>query len=100
MIFLWHESSEDTCSQKNKWEEEYFLAFDGFTKEYGTFGEKLQTEDEKGKLGRIHFMDELPEYKEISEKYREENNRLEKYREQCKNEAMDLIKTHFFALYD
>lgn len=100
MIFLWHESSEDTCSQKNKWEEEYFLAFDNFTKEYETFGEKLQTEDEKGNLGRIHFMDELPEYEEISKKYREENNRLEKYRERCKDEAMDLMKTHFFALYD
>ena len=48
----------------------------------------------------MHFMDEISEFKEISEKYFAEDKELEKYREQCKNEAMDLLKEHFFALWD
>ena len=77
-----------------------------FHDKYGILGEKLQTEEEleenrkRGGGGTIHFMDELPEYKEISEQYREEEKRLEEYRESCKDEAIDMLKQHFFALWD
>ena len=43
-------------------------------------------------------MKELPEYKEISDKYFEEDKRLEKYRFSSKDEAMDLLKEYFFDL--
>lgn len=106
MIFLWRETDEETCSKKNPYEDEYMKAFSEFKEKYGLFGEKLQTEVEleenkkRGGGGTIHFMDEVPEYKEISEKHRAEDEKLEKYREECKDEAIDMLKKYFFSLWD
>ena len=106
MIFLWREADEDTCMRKNPYDEEYYKAHEEFEEKYGFWGEKLQTEEELeanrkcGGGGTIHFMNELPEYKEISEKYFEEERRIEEYRRKCKDEAFDLLKEHFYALWD
>ena len=70
------------------------------------FGSKLQTEKEleenkkRGGGGTVHFMNELPEYKEISEKYDEEQRHLEEYRKLCKDEAFDMLKKYFYDLWD
>ena len=45
-------------------------------------------------------MDEISEYKEIHDKHREEDEKLEKYREECKDEAIDMLKEYFFSLWD
>lgn len=106
MIFLWREVDEDTCSKKNPYDDAYTKAFTEFEDKYGIFGTKLQTEEEleeNGKRGggcTVHFMDELPEYKEISEKYHEEEKNLEAYRNSCKDGAFDMLKQYFFALWD
>lgn len=106
MIFLWKETDEDTCSKKNPYEDEYMKAFEEFTDQYGILGERLQTEEEleenrkRGGGGTVHFMDELSEYEEISDKHYEEERRLERYRNECKDEAVDLLKKYFFALWD
>ena len=106
MIFLWRETNEETCSKKNPYEDEYMKAFSDFHERYGLFGERLQTEAEleenkkRGGGGKIHFMNEIPEYKEIYEKHREEDEKLEKYREECKDEAIDMLKEYFFSLWD
>jgi hypothetical protein len=106
MIFLWRESDEETCTKKNPYEEEYHKAHGEFEDKYGFWGEKLQTEEEleenrkRGGGRTIHFMKELPEYKEISDKYFEEEKKIEDYRSKCKNEALDLLKEHFYALWD
>jgi len=106
MIFLWRETDEETCSKKNPYEDEYMKAFSEFDEKYGFLGEKLQTKAEleenkkRGGGGTIHFMDEIPEYKEIYEKHREEDEKLEKYREECKDEAIDMLKEYFFSLWD
>lgn len=103
MIFLWREAEKDTCSQKNPFDEAHSKAMDEFTERFGLFGNKLQTEKEleenrkRGGGGTIHFMDELPEYKEISDKYREEEKRLEEYRRKCKDEAIDMLKQYFYG---
>ena len=74
MLFLWREIGEDTCSRKNPYDEEHSKAQDDFYEKFGLFGFKLQTEKEleenkkRGGGGTVHFMHELPEYKEISEK--------------------------------
>ena len=106
MIFLWRETDEETCSEKNPYEDEYMKAFSEFDEKYGFLGEKLQTKAEleenkkRGGGGTIHFMDEIPEYKEIYEKHRVEDDKLEKYREECKDEAIDMLKKYFFSLWD
>ena len=105
MIFLWRELDEETCSKKNPYQEKYDKAFDEFYKKYGFLGEGLATEEEKEnakKTGsrRVHFMNEVPEYKEINRLYLEEEKKLEQYRERCKDEVFDLMKKYFFALWD
>jgi len=105
MIFLWRESNEDTCALKNPYEEEYHKAYKEFTEKYGVLGEKLQTEEDlenNRKYGTrtVHFMNELPEYKEISDKYFKERSKLEEYRNKSKDEAMDMLKEYFFSLWD
>ena len=104
--YLGREAEEDTCSQKNSFDEKHSKAFNEFTERFGLLGNKLQTEKEleenrkRGGGGTIHFMDELPEYKEISDKYREEEKRLEEYRRKCKDEAIDMLKQYFYDLWD
>lgn len=106
MIDLWKDSSEVTCTKKNPYEAEHTKAFDAFVNEYGILGEKLQTEAElaenkkRGGGGTIHFMREIPEYAEIDVKYMDYEKKLEEYRMNCKDEAMDLLKEHFFSLWD
>lgn len=105
MIFLWRESNESTCSKKNPYEKEHTKAFLEFEKKYGLFGEKLQTNEERKRNKKrgchtVHFMDELPKYKEICDKHREEDKKLEKYRSDCKDEALDMLKEYFWNLWD
>lgn len=105
MIFLWRETNEDTCSQKNQYENEYFKAFDEFCDKYGVLGCKLQTEKEleenrKRGASKIHFMNEIPMYKEISDNYNEREKELEEYRKECKDEVFDMMKKYFFDLWD
>ncbi len=105
MIFLWRESKEETCSRKNPYDEEYDAASKEFHDKYGFLGEKLQTETEveenrkRGGGGTVHFMNELPEYKEIYERHYAEERKLEVYRAECKDEALDLLKEYFYSLW-
>lgn len=106
MIFLWRESKEETCRRKNPFEDEYDKAFAEFHEKYGMLGEKLQTEAEleenrkRGGGGTVHFMNELPEYKDIHDKHQIEEHKLEEYREKCKNEALDMLKEYFYSLWN
>lgn len=106
MIFLWRESLEETCLKKNPYEDEYMRAFSEFEERYGMLGEKLQTKEEqeenkkRGGGGTMHFMDELPEYRDIHDKHRAEDEKLEKYREECKDKAIYMLKEYFYALWD
>lgn len=105
MIFLWRESNEETCKRINPYYDEYDKAFEEFTEKYGILGDKLRTEaelenDKKFRVRTGHFMDELPQYKEMSEKYFAEEKKLEEYRNKCKDDAIDLLKEHFYALRD
>ena len=106
MIFLWKESNEYTCARQNPYEEEYAKAHEEFTEKYGFLGEKLQTEEEleenrKRGCGRtMHFMDELPEYKGISDLYFAEEKKIEVYRNTSKDEALNMLKEYFFCLWD
>lgn len=105
MIFLLQEMNEDTCKKKNPYEEEYMKQWDVFEKEYGFFGEKLLTDEEKETAKqtgntRWHMMNELPENQELSKKYLEEEKKLFTYRDECKNEFFELFSKYFWNLWD
>lgn len=96
MILLFRETQEDTCSKKNEYEQEYHKALQAFEQDYGLLGEKLETPEEKERGNKththtVHFMSEVPEYEEISRKYTEREDELNKYREACRLEAMALF---------
>ena len=45
-------------------------------------------------------MNEVPEYKEIHDKYMEEQKKIEEYQMQCKDEVFDLMKQYFYDLWN
>lgn len=56
---------------------------------------------EGDKIGRVlHFSSDLPEYKEIEDKYYAEEKILSQYREECKNQALELFSKWFYYLWD
>ena len=100
MIFLFREMNEETCQKKNLYQKEHEDVLQEFEAKYGIFGEKLE-EGKKNKLGRVlHFPSEIPEYKDIEEKYYAEEKALKQYREDCKNEALELFSKWFYSLWD
>lgn len=105
MIFLLKEAEEETCSRQNPYEDEYFKAWQEFDEKYGPWGEKLSTPEERDDIKnhrgrRIHFPDEVDEYKELGQKYMEEEHRLSQYRVECKDEALALFSKWFYDLWD
>ena len=103
MVFLMRESDEDTCSRKNPYEEEYNKAREEFAFKYGDLGEKLLTEEDKEYAKRTggrkaYFMSDVPEYREIYNKYMEEQQKLWKYHETCQKEGLDLFVKWFSYL--
>lgn len=105
MIFLWREANETTCSKKNRYEQEYQNAQEEFERKYGVFGEKLRSEEdiehEKNTGCRIIYgITKAPEYQEIWDKYSQEQRDIEAYRHECKDQAFDLMKEHFYDLWD
>lgn len=101
MIFLWNESKDETCTQVNPYNEEYERCREEFNQKYGLYGEKLRTEKEieEGSCS-MHFMDELPEYQSIYNRWSEANFALKHYKESCRNEAIDLLKKYWTCLWD
>ena len=105
MIFLLREMNEETCSQKNEFEEQWWKNYCEFEKKYGLFGEKLRTKEEKAKDKKTHcrtahFPRELPEYKETAEKHSKREEDLAAYRDKCKDEFFELFSKYFWDLWD
>ena len=103
MIFLLREANEDTCSKVNPYEEEYHRVSEDFRKKYGEWGEKLLTDEQKAEAKKtgshpVYLPHQMPEYKEICELHSEEERKLNAYREQCKNEALELFSKWFYSL--
>ena len=107
MIHLLKEADEETTSAKNACEEEYDRATADFSDQYGTFGERLENADQNrrndqsaSRAKTYHSMTEIPEYKEIWERYRAEEDRIFAYRDRCKDDFLDLFKKWFWAMWD
>ena len=96
LTFLLREANENTCTKVNPYDEE-------FREKYGEWGEKILTDEDKTeaeKTGRhpVYLPHHMPEYKEICELHSEEERKLNAYREQCKNEALELFSKWFYSL--
>ena len=106
MIFLFREIDEDRCQKKNPYKEEHLKIYEEFTERYGWDGEKLNSstsineEESSNRYRRVHFPEELPEYREVEEKYYNEEKKLYEYREQCKEQAFELFSKWFHMLWD
>ena len=48
----------------------------------------------------IYGLTKAPEYQEIWDKYSQEQQDIEAYRHECKDQAFDLMKEHFYNLWD
>lgn len=102
MATKFRDADEDMCSMKNPYEDEWSKAYDEFSAEYGWLGEKLEEEAirEKKPSIRMHFPDEFPQWKDIMDKYREEELEIAKFRTKSLDEAMELFHKWFWDLWD
>ena len=63
------------------------------------FGENLEREEGGKTLGRrLHFPQEIDEYREAENNYYEAERELDKYRESCKDWAFTLFAKWFYYL--
>ena len=93
MIFLLREMNEDTCSHKNPYRKKYFAAVDKYR--------EGPIENPDGSTTyRYKDLKEVPEYRELDEKYHKAERRLARYRMDCKKEFFDLFSQYFFHLWD
>ena len=104
IIFYLREANEETCQKVNPYKEQYHAIWDEFNKKYD-HGEKLKTAEEKAEekkkgLYRMYFPSDLPEYKETSEKFMEEDRLIYKYRDECKDKGLKLFSKWFWNLWD
>ena len=93
MIFLLGEMNEDTCSHKNPYRKKYFAA----SRKY----REGPIENPDGS-STYHYTDlkEIPECRELDEKYHKAEKKLMKYRLDCKQEFFDLFSRYFYHLWD
>ena len=85
MIFLMREADELTYTKSNQYEGEFQHAQQEFEEKYGKFGERLGSDEDSenhadNRSRQLHFLGEAEEYKDLSEKYMEEERRLHRYR--------------------
>ena len=104
LIFLLREANVDTCTKINPYKAEYSRIFDEFRKKYGEWGEKLLTEEEKAKAKKsgshpVYLPHHMPEYKEISDLYFNEERKISEYQVQCKDKAIEMFSKWFYSLW-
>ena len=104
LTFLLREANEDTCTKVNPYKEEYTRTSKEFCEKYGEWGEGLMTEEEKEKAKKtgshpVYFPCHLPEYKEISELYFDEDHKIREYQAQCKDKAIETFSKWFYSLW-
>ena len=93
MIFLLGEMDETSCSQQNPYEDAYFEAVQKLMEPPVEHADGSSTH-------RYPDLKEYPEYRELHENYHTEENRLNQYRLDCKQEFFELFSTHFYDLWD
>ena len=108
------EGSEETCSYKNKYEEEYNKAFGEFTKVYGVNGELLKgnvkeehIKDKDGNILETRYrtikecrFEDMNEYNQkINDLYVEESKKINGHIQKNKKKALDMFVKYFDDLW-
>ena len=103
------ESTEESCSMKNPYDESLHEIYAAFEKKYGLNGEKLMSAEEiekARKTGEYPYYspsdkpDEFPKFEEIWQKHREYDRQIGEYREKCRKTALEMFTRYFDALVD
>jgi len=107
MAFLFREANEHICSKKNPYQEEHSKAFRDYLDKYGLFGSKVKDSeynivDKNGRQSTFvndkYAMSNLEEYKDISMKYSDEQNKIDIYQEKCRKKAFSMLRKYFYEL--
>lgn len=105
MAHCFREANERTCTRKNPYEDEWDKVSWEFYERYGTLGEKLMTEEEIKENKRmhvttVHLASELPENRELWDKYKEEAKKIDEYQRECTDRGMKLLRKWVRDLWD
>lgn len=105
MAHCFREANERTCTRKNPYEDEWDKVSWEFYERYGTLGEKLMTEEEIKENKRmhvttVHLASELPENRELWDKYTEEMKKIDEYQRTCTDQGMELLRKWIRCLWD
>ena len=108
MIYNFNECDDEKCTEKNEYHEEYHKALNEFNEKNGFFGKGLMTEDENKRLREAenklepdakvfipYFMNELPEYKDIYDKYHKREKEIDEIKEYRKKRALEMFVEFF-----
>ena len=104
LIFLLRDANEDTCTKVNPYDEEYTRISKEFRAKYGEWGEKLLTDEQKAEAEKtgshpVYLPYHMPEYKEISDLYFNEEHKIREYQVQCKDKAIEMFSKWFYSLW-
>lgn len=104
-----YEARKETCSYKNKYEEEYSNAFDDYLNKYGWNGNKIKNNpyitynnDEtqfNDILNNPYTMDKLDQYKDIYKLYHIEERKIEHHINEAKKTALEMFVKYFDDLW-
>jgi hypothetical protein len=96
MIFCFTEMNEDTCSMKNEYRDECFK------QTYNKPWDEMYIPEEYDSNGKVktysaNYGEVDPE---LEKNYYQKQRMIEAYRENMKNEGLDLFKEYFWDLWD
>lgn len=105
MIMHWDNADDDTCPEKNEYEDEFDNALEEFISKYGIVGQDLRTEEEKISDEKHHcvtgkFIWDMPEYKELSANYFAREDEIDAYKQSEKKKALEMLVKYFEYLWD
>ena len=105
LAHLFREANPETCSKTNPVNDDYCRAHAEFEAKYGEDGRDLRTpeqiaEDEKNESLHSHFMSEVPEFRDVSDRYFDEKQKIDDYQDKALHEGLDMFVEYFYDLWD
>lgn len=104
-----YDALEETCSIKNKYEEEYSNALSEYLEKYGWDGTKIKdnpyvTKEPDGSItvdlrDNPYLFENMDQYKEIDRLYSEEEKKVDQYRREAKEKALSMFVKYFDDLF-